>query len=142
MEKCCTYALSNNVPLGATRNHFHFLLLHDLFELGTNLPHFSHGLDMDKVVLTPLTRISVGFPLLVHIQVGQMVGFRHLKFLPRSIRIFFPAFGSKENGGHGQHGDYKEKSIIKNYAHAGYSFITYNEYVKTALHFLRDDEHF
>ena len=78
MKESSANAFPYDIPVGAARDHFHFLLLHNFLELGTNLADLSHGLHVDKMVLTPLTRVALDLPLLVDVQVCQVVGFRYL----------------------------------------------------------------
>ena len=92
MKKSRTYTFSYNIPIRATWHQFHFLFLHDFFQLWSDFPSFSHLLSMNEMVATPLARISVNFPLLVNIQICQMIWFGNLKFFSRCIRIFFASF--------------------------------------------------
>ena len=41
--------------------------------------HLAHGLDVDEVVGRPLARVAVGLPLVVYVQVRQVVGLGHLE---------------------------------------------------------------
>ena len=43
----------------------------------------------------PLPRVSVGLPLLVHVEVGQMIGFGDLKLFAGIVTVFFASLGSK-----------------------------------------------
>ena len=69
VEKCCANTFPDDVPIRPTRDHLHFLLLHDFLQLRPNLSDLTHGFAVDEVVRAPLTRISVAFPL---VQEGQM----------------------------------------------------------------------
>ena len=75
-----TNALPDDVPVSAAAHHLHLLALHDLLQLRAHLANFPHRLDVDKMIRAPLTTVSVGFPLLVHVQVRQMIRLRNLKY--------------------------------------------------------------
>ena len=66
-------------------HQFHFLLLHDFSQLCPDFSNLPHGLDVDEVLAAPLARISVGLPLLVDVQVGQVVRLGDLELFPRVV---------------------------------------------------------
>ena len=42
----------------------------------------------------PLAGVAVGLPLLVHVEVGQVIGFWDLELFSSIVTVFFPSFGS------------------------------------------------
>ena len=78
---------------------------------------------MDKVFRGPLLIVLVSLPLLVHIEQGQVVGFRYLEVLSGLIRLLFTVFGPEENSWNRQHTHYSEDFF-------------------RALEILTDDQHF
>ncbi len=67
------------------------------------LLYLFHGFGMYEVFITPARGVAITFPLLVHIEQGQMVTFGNLKLLSCRIRVLLPTLGAVEYGWYGQH---------------------------------------
>ena len=95
VEKCCANAFPDDVPVRPTRDHLHFLLLHDFLQLRPNLSDLTHGFAVDEVVRAPLTRISVAFPLVQEGQMRRLHSHLHIIILSKRIPshgLFNPGF--------------------------------------------------
>ncbi|KRX44449.1 hypothetical protein T05_629 [Trichinella murrelli] len=118
-----TDTLANNIPVSTAGLDRHFLLVHDVLQLGPYFAHFAHRFHVDKVVGAPAGTVPVHPPLLVDVKQSQVVAFGNLEFFPLRIAVLFSTLGSVEYRRHRQH------------AHNGQHFFA-------AAHFASDDEHF
>ena len=81
--------LSDNVPIRSTRTQIHLVLVHNFLQLLSYFSHLPHGFCMHVMLITPISRIFILFPLVVHVKEGQMIAFRHLEFFTLGITFLF-----------------------------------------------------
>jgi hypothetical protein len=58
---------------------------------------------MNEVVVAPAVRVSLHAPLLVSVEVSEVVALGHEELLSGRVRLFLAVLGAEEDAGHGQH---------------------------------------
>ena len=59
---------------------------------------------MNKVLGSPFLVIVMHLPLIINVQIGQVIRLRHIEFLSRIVTFLLAAFRAEEYGGDTQHG--------------------------------------
>jgi len=97
-EVCRANGRAADVPLRTAADNSHLLLLHDVEELRTNLARLTQTFHLQEMVVAPIATVSVGFPLLIHVQKRQVVALWDEELFARRITLLGtvrrPAFPS------------------------------------------------
>ena len=81
MEEARTDALADGVPVCAAADEGHFLFGHDVEKLVSDFLSATEGFGVQEMLGAPGIRVTVGFPLSVNMEKGQVVGFWNEEFL-------------------------------------------------------------